>query len=102
MGLVAPRLAYCSLIAVIVLVFGAVDAHAVTYDFTVSPPTPNQDELTTFRLTPTSATVDRVRWDLDDDDEFDDGTARTVTRTYANPGPVTVRMQARESRESQF
>ena len=100
MGLVAPRLAFAPLIAVLLLAFGGATAHAVTYGFTVSPATPNQDELTTFGLTPTSARVDRVRWDLDGDGDYDDGTTRTVTRSYADPGPVTVSMRARESNDT--
>src|SRR3954454_7423642 len=102
MGSVPTRLGCAATIAVLVLAFGAVDAHAVTYGFTVNPATPNQGEPATFRLTPTSAEVNRVRWDLDDDGEFDDGTTRTVTRTYADPGPVTVRMRAREQKGSPF
>jgi PKD repeat protein len=102
MGLVPPRLAVASLVAVSALAFGVVDAHAVTYDFTVSPASPNQDELTTFELTPTSAEVDRVRWDLDNDGDFDDGTTRTVTWAFPEAGPVTVRMQTRESNGMPF
>src|SRR5215210_5314876 len=102
MGLVAPRSAFGSLIAVIVLAFGAADAHAVTYNFSVSPSPPNQDAVTTFRLIPTSAQVNAVFWDLDGDGDFDDGTSRTVTRTYTSRGSVTVRMAARETSESQY
>src|SRR5215217_5996056 len=99
MGLVAPRLAFTSLLAATALAFGVADAHAVTYDFTVSPPVPNQGEPATFELTPTSADVDRVRWDLDGDGELDDGTTRTVSHSYAEPGSVTVRMRARETND---
>src|SRR4051812_39641312 len=102
MGLVAPHLAFASLIAVIGLASGAVDAQAVTYGFTVSPASPNEGEVTTFQLTPAGASLDRVRWDLDGDGDFDDGTTRTVSRTYASPGSVTVQMRARETRGSQF
>src|SRR4051812_41850965 len=101
MGLVAPRLAFGSLVAVAVLSVGVATAHAaVTYDFSVSPPTPNPGQAVTFQLTPTSAAVERVRWDLDGDGVFDDGDKRTATRTYSAPGPVTVRMQARETSHS--
>jgi PKD repeat protein len=99
MGLVAPRLAVASSLAVLLLALGAANAHAVTYDFTVSPPTPTVGEAAVFQLTPTSAAVNRVRWDLDGDGDFDDGTTRTVTRSYADPGPVTIRMRARETRD---
>jgi PKD repeat protein len=100
MGLVAPRLALASLVAVVVLAFGATSAHAVTYGFTVTPESPNPGQTVTFQLTPTSAAVERVRWDLDNDGAFDDGDTRTVTRSFATPGPVTVRMQARETSRS--
>lgn len=99
MGMVAPRLVFTSVLAATALAFGAADAHAVTYDFTVSPPVPNPGEPATFELTPTSADVERVRWDLDGDGEFDDGTTRTVSHSYAEPGSVTVRMRARETKE---
>ena len=99
MGFVAPRLAFAPLVAVAVLSFGVGTAHAVTFDFTVSPPDPNEDQQVVFRLTPTEVPIDRVRWDLDGDGEFDDGTTRTVAFTYADPGPVTVRMRARETKD---
>ena len=92
-------MAFTSLLAATALAFGAASAHAVTYDFTVSPETPNQGELTTYTLTPTSADVERVRWDIDGDGEFDDGTDRTVSTSYADAGPVTVRMRARETKD---
>ena len=38
-----------------------------------------------------------MTWDLDGDGSFDDGSGRTVTRTYVNRGSVTVRMRVRES-----
>jgi PKD repeat protein len=97
MGLVAPRLVFVPLIAGFFLAFGGGTAHAVTYDFTVDPPVPNQGEPTAFQLTPTAAALDRVRWDLDGDGDYDDGATRTVKRSYANAGPVTVGMRARET-----
>jgi PKD repeat protein len=102
MGLVAPRFAHALLVAVVALAVGATSAQAVTYNFTVSPSPPNEDALTTFQLTPTSSHVNAVFWDLDGDGSFDDGTARSVTRTYANRGSVTVRMAARDTSRSNF
>ena len=102
MGLVAPRLAFTPLVAVLALAFGATTAHAVNYNFAVAPSSPNQGEVTTFKLTPNSGDVDSVFWDLDGDGSYDDGTARTVTSTYASPGPVTVRMAARETSGSDY
>jgi PKD repeat protein len=102
MGLVAPRLMLGSVVAVLALAFGASNAVAVTFDFTVSPTLPIPGEETTFQLTPTSADVNQVRWDLDGDGAFDDGGARTAKHTYATPGPVTVSMRAREEKDSPF
>ena len=75
-------------------------AHAADLRLLGHPVAPIQGEATTFELTPTSAAVYRVRWDLDGDGQFDDGDARTVTRTYAARGPVIVRMRARETKDS--
>jgi len=106
MGFLAPRSVYWTLFAVIALAFGATDAHAVNYNFSVSPDPPNQGQVTTFRLTPTAADFDVVGWDLDVDADqgpvYENGTSRTVTRTYASPGEVTVSMQARETEDDPF
>jgi PKD repeat protein len=93
-------MAFGCLLATVALTFCVANAHAVTYDFAVSPDPPNQGEVTTFQMTPASAKVNRVRWDLDGDGDVDDGTTATVTYTYADPGPVTVTMQVRETKTS--
>jgi PKD repeat protein len=87
---------------VVLLMPASAGAQSPGYDFSVSPNPPNQGEEATFTLTPTSAGVERVRWDLDGDDEFDDGSTRVVRRTYANRGPVTVQMRAREEKDDPF
>ena len=89
-------------IAAALVLLGGSNAYASHYDFTVTPNPPNEDRETTFRLTPTNASVDRVGWDLDNDGNFDDGSSRTARRTYANPGPVTVRMRARPEEEDPY
>jgi PKD repeat protein len=75
---------------------------AAAYDFSVSPDPPAAGEEATFTLTPTTARVERVRWDLDGDGDFDDGDRRVVQHTYASRGPVTVQMRAREERGEPF
>ena len=86
-----------SLVPVLVLLAFAlcpVAASADHYDFTVTPDPPNEDVVTTFKLQPALDEGDRVRWDLDGDGDFDEGLITPeVSRTYFNPGPVTVRMQ---------
>jgi PKD repeat protein len=89
------------LLALLVAPAGA-GAQSPAYDFSVNPNPPNQGQEVTFTLTPTSAGVERVRWDLDGDGDFDDGSTRVVRRTYANRGPVTVQMRAREERGDPF
>src|SRR5215210_3666536 len=87
----------CASIFVLVLLLPAsAGAQSDGYDFSVSPNPPNQGEEATFTLTPTSARVEWVRWDLDGDGDFDDGSTRVVRHTYASRGPVTVQMRARE------
>ena len=86
----------------VLLMPASAGAQSPAYDFSVSPNPPNQGEEATFTLIPTSARVERVRWDLDGDDEFDDGSTRVVRRTYANRGPVTVQMRAREEKGDPF
>lgn len=81
-------------VALLLLALCPLEASADHYDFTVNPNPPNEDVVTTFELQGELAEGDRVRWDLDGDGEFDPGlTATEVSRTYVEPGPVTVRMQ---------
>ena len=80
MGMMARGRA--ALVVLLVLVApAAASAQSPAYDFTVSPNPPNVGQEATFTLTPTSARVERVRWDLNGDGEFDDGSTRVVRRT---------------------
>jgi PKD repeat protein len=91
MGLVASRLTFMSLLAATALAFGAVDASAADYDFSVSPSPPNQGQPATFSLVPESAVDVTVSWDLEGG-EFE-VSGRTMTHTFEAAGPVTVRMR---------
>ncbi len=90
------------MLLLVLLLPASAGAQSPAYDFSVSPDPPEQGEQATFTLTPTSARVERVRWDLDGDGDFDDGSTRVVRRIYANRGPVTVQMRAREEKGDQF
>jgi PKD repeat protein len=93
----------CVLVFVLFLLLPAsAGAQSEGYDFSVSPNPPNQGEEATFTLTPTDARVERVRWDLDGDGEFEDGSTRVVRYTYSSRGPVTVQMRAREEKGDPF
>ena len=87
---------FVSILALVVLALGSADAYAATYDFTVTPDPPNEDRETTFRFQGSTSDVDRIRWDTDNDDSFDDGSSTVARRTYSNPGPVVVRMRVTE------
>lgn len=79
----------------LLLVPASAGAQTVAYDFTVSPNPPNVNQVATFRLTPQNASGVDVEWDLNGNGGFEsDG--RTVTRTYTQRGPVTVRMRVRD------
>jgi PKD repeat protein len=83
-------------LVLLVLAFGAAEARAATYDFSVSPNPPNEDETTTFTLLPSSATGVTVQWDLDGAPGFE-ASGRTATRVYPTPGTVRVRMRVSQS-----
>lgn len=96
MGVMARRGAVLVVLLMMMMLLPAgARAQSGGYDFSVSPNPPTAGQEATFTLTPTTAEVDRVRWDLDGDGEFDDGSSRVVRHTYENRGPVTVRMRAR-------
>ena len=56
---------------------------------------PQAGKSLTFTDTSTDAdgTIAARAWDLDDDGQFDDGTARTAATTFANAGSFTVRLR---------
>ena len=85
------------IVPLVLLASAGAHAQSLSYDFSVSPNPPNVGEEATFSLLPASATdIRSVQWDLDGDEEFE-ASGRTVSHTYAEPGPVTVRMRVRES-----
>jgi PKD repeat protein len=64
--------------------------------FTFAPAAPATGQAVTFTSTSTDpdGTVASQAWDLDNDGAFDDGTAKTASRTFATPGNYTVRLRA--------
>lgn len=81
---------------VVLLALVPANALAADYEFTVEPVQPNEDQVTTFRFQGSTDEVVRILWDLDGGSGFDDGQGATVTHTYTEPGPVTVRMRVIE------
>jgi YD repeat-containing protein len=70
--------------------------------FTVSPSSPQTNETTT--LNSSCSTDDKEiksrAWDLDNDGQFDDGTATSVTKTWATSGTYTVRLRVTDDRDA--
>jgi hypothetical protein len=87
------------LVLLMLLVPAGASGQSGGYDFSVNPNPPNVGEETTFSLLPESATgISSVRWEFERDGEEEiEAAGRTVTQTFADPGPVTVRMRVRES-----
>jgi hypothetical protein len=69
-----------------------------TYDFSVSPTPAIVGEEVTFTLRGPSEDVERVRWDLDGDGDFDDGEGTVATYAYEVSGPVEVRVRVIKDR----
>jgi PKD repeat protein len=63
--------------------------------FDLSPQSPTTLEQVTFTSTATDAdgTIASYAWDLDNDGNFDDGTAAQVQKTFATPGAHTVKLR---------
>jgi PKD repeat protein len=99
---VMARGARVSVLVLLLILPASAGAQSADYDFSVSPNPPNEGQEATFTLTPTSAPVEQVRWDLDGDGDFDDGSTRVARHTYANRGPVTVQMRARDDKGEPF
>ena len=93
------RLAPAVLITVLSLAVTVPLAHAdedPTASFTFSPARPVVGEQVTFTSTSTDSdgTIERHRWDLDGDGEYDPGrTSTTVTYAFTDPGQKTVKLQ---------
>ena len=73
-------------------------AQRTSFDFTVEPDPPNVGEVTTFRMTPSSARGVEIKWDLNGNGLYE-SEGRTVTRTYTAAGPVTVTMRVLDDDE---
>src|SRR5918994_984572 len=81
-------------IAGLLLLPGVANAAPPTACFTVSPASPLTNESTTLNSacsTDDHGVTGRA-WDLDNDGQFDDGTAASVTKSWPAPGTYTVRL----------
>jgi PKD repeat protein len=69
---------------------------APTANFTFAPSAPVTGENVTFTSTSTDSDgqIIYTAWDLDNDGDFDDGTATTATKKWTTPGTYTVRVAA--------
>jgi PKD repeat protein len=72
-----------------------VDNRAPSASFSVSPAAPVSGSAVTFTSTSSDpdGTIASQAWDLDNDGQFNDGTAATASKTFATPGTYTVRLQ---------
>ena len=89
------------LLIVVALVLGGPAVYAVAADnarpnasFTVSPAGPVAGEQVTFTSTSTDpdGQIAWQAWDLDNDGRYDDGGAKTATRTFGSAGNYTIRL----------
>jgi PKD repeat protein len=72
------------------------DPSAANASFSVSPPNPVVGQTITFTSTSTPSagqTIKSLAWDLDSDGQYDDGTARTATRKFDDPGVYRVALR---------
>jgi PKD repeat protein len=71
--------------------------------FTFSPGQPSSGAKVTFTSTSSDADgkIASYAWDLDNDGQFDDGGARTVTRVFATPGHYSVGLRVKDDRGAQ-
>jgi PKD repeat protein len=68
--------------------------------FSVFPGSPSTGEVVTFDSTLTSdpdGTVTSRAWELDGDDDFNDGAGTTATRTFALPGTYEIKLRATDN-----
>src|SRR4051812_45665705 len=96
MNLLRPAL----LLAAVCVLFGATTASAQTpleAAFEFAPAEPAVDELVTLTDTTTNPTGAKLEyaWDLDADDQFDDGTSMAVTTAFATPGDHRVALRVK-------
>ena len=67
--------------------------------FTAAPSVVVAGDAVTFASTSRDAdgSIRGLEWSLDGDESFDDGTSSTVSRTYATPGVVVVRLRVTDN-----
>ncbi len=67
--------------------------------FTVSPAAPKTAEQITFTSTSTDpdGSIASYAWDLDNDGQFDDGTAASAQASFATPGAKTVKLRVTDN-----
>ena len=86
-----------SLLVVLALVLGSVDAHAAAYDISFQPQSPLAGEQVTFhaeRVNPGKGGRDSFTWDFGDGGV---GTGVDSTHVYAGPGRYTVTLSVTDS-----
>ncbi|HEU0024210.1 MAG TPA: PKD domain-containing protein [Thermoleophilaceae bacterium] len=70
-------------------------------DFSYSPLTPRRNQQVTFTSTSRdpdgNGTITAHAWDLDNDGQFDDGTATSAAQAYATAGVKTVRLRVTDN-----
>jgi plastocyanin len=65
----------------------------VTVDFGWSPSSPEPGETVTF-TGEASGNAKEIRWDLDNDGEYDDATGATASRSFSEAGSYRIRIRA--------
>jgi large repetitive protein len=82
------------ILGIVLLIPGVAQAAAPNACFTVSPASPQTGEVTTLNSSCSSDDVGITGrgWDLDNDGQFDDGTAVSVTKSWPTAGTYTVRL----------
>jgi PKD repeat protein len=76
-----------------------IDTRAPTAEFSFTPTTPATKADVTFTSTSSDpdGTIASQAWDLDNDGQFDDGTATTAVRSFAKRGTYTVRLKVTDN-----
>jgi PKD domain-containing protein len=76
------------------------DNAAPSAAFTYAPATPAVGQRITFTSTSVDpdGKIDKIRWDLDNDGKFDDGTSTTVESSFSTPGPHAVGIRVTDDR----
>jgi PKD repeat protein len=71
--------------------------------FTFSPSAPASGQAVTFTSTSTDAdgTVASQAWEFDNTNDFNDGTGKTATKTFATPGTYTAKLRVTDNSGAQ-